>query len=78
VASIKVPTWYEVWAVELSLGPEKRELWITRDIAEAIEVARNFVGGPDYRELEVRECWTLHGWDKQWKVVWTEAGGNAS
>lgn len=66
---MNIPTWYEVWAVELSLGPEKRELWLCNELAEAKEIARNFTGGPDYTDIEIRKCWTLHGWDKQWKVV---------
>ncbi len=66
---MNVPTWYEVWAVELSLGSEKRLLMTYEDLAEAKEFVRNFTGGPDYTEFEIRECWTLHGWDKQWKVV---------
>ncbi len=64
-----IPTWYEVWAVEVSLGPEKRELWLCNELAEAEQFVRNFKDGPDYTEFEIRECWTLHGWDKQWRVV---------
>ena len=72
---MKVPSWYEVWALEPSYSPEKIELWITKgstpeDLAEAHEFVENYQGGPDYRDLEIRECWTLRGFDKQCKVIW--------
>ena len=75
---MKVPSWYEVWALEPSYSAEKIELWITKgatpdDLAQAHQFIDNFQGGPDYRDFEIRECWTLYGWDKQWKVIWSES-----
>jgi hypothetical protein len=74
---MRVPSWYEVWALEPSYSSEKIELWITKgstpeDLAEAHEFVKNYEGGPDYRDFEIRECWTLHGWDKQCKVIWPQ------
>lgn len=47
-------TWFEVWAYEPSFGPDKHELWFTLDQDEAKFIIKNFRGGPDYSEFEIR------------------------